>query len=195
MSSKEIHRRQELIDRFVSCFEKLDEMIAFDTDPVALELAVGEPDQYGFRNWRPRKVNTAPTQLEAIYAKLPAPFPPTFEQLVLSYRWAEVDLGTYRLVANPPGPDLSGLGAEICRDEFMWKHLIRNGYVRFGKGPDMDYDPVCFDISSRRKNKDCKIVKLDHEQILCNERIEIVAELAPGFEELMLQTIDRASKL
>lgn len=55
-----------------------------------------------------------------------------------------------------------------------------------------DYDPVCFDISARTKNNDCKIVKIDHEQILCHNRVKKVAELAPTFEQLMLDTIDTA---
>lgn len=192
MNSKEINRRQALIDKYVSAFPKFDEMTVFETDPVAIELAVGEPNKYGFRKWMPKKVDTDSAQLDQIYEKLPARFPPIFEQLVLSYRWAKVDLGTYRLVANPPGPDLKGLLSEVARDEFMWKHLLRAGYIRFGKGPDMDYDPVCFDLSGRRKNKDYRIVKLDHEQILCNERTKIVAELANGFEELITETIQKA---
>ena len=35
---------------------------------------------------------------------------------------------------------------------------------------------------------------IDHERILCKERVRIVAELAPSFEELMLRTIDKAKR-
>ena len=121
-------------------------------------------------------------------------FPPLFERLVLSYRWAEVDLGSYRLVANPPGTGLDALLPEMSKDPIIWNCLLEAGYIQFGKGPDIDYDPVCFDISARTKNNDCKIVKIDHEQILCNNRVETVAELAPTFEQLMLDTIDRANQ-
>ncbi len=62
-------------------------------------------------------------------------------------------------------------------------HPIRKGY-----------DPICFDTSARTENDDYKIVKIAHEQILCNNRVEIVAELAPSFEQLMLDTIDRANR-
>jgi hypothetical protein len=74
----------------------------------------------------------------------------------------------------------------------LWKSLIPAGYVQFGKGPDLDFDPVCFDIKSRTKRKDYRIVKIDHEEILCNYRVKVVAELAPSFEQLVLQTIERA---
>ena len=73
----------------------------------------------------------------------------------------------------------------------LWETLIPNGYIQFGKGSDMDYDPVCFDISSR-KNRDYRIVKIDHEEILCNYRIKVVSEIAPSFRALVLQTIERA---
>jgi hypothetical protein len=111
---------------------------------------------------------------------------------VLSYRWADVDLQSYTLLANPQGTDLLRLFSQISRDPGLWAALIPAGYIRFGRGPDMDYDPVCFDIKSRRKNGDCRVVKIDHEEILCNNRVKVVSELAPGFEELVQKTIQSA---
>ena len=97
------------------------------------------------------------------------------------------------MLANPPSPDLSGLLAEIEKDKGLTEGLIPAGFIKFGKGPDMDYDPVCFDIKSRTKLKDYRIVKIDHEEILCNFRVKVVAELAPSFEQLVLNTIERAN--
>src|ERR1700693_636689 len=57
-------------------------------------------------------------------------------------------------------------------------------------GTDVDYDPVCFDLSSRNKTGDCRIVKIDHEEILCNNRIRVVAELAKSFQQLVENTIE-----
>jgi len=183
-----------LVERFVASFEKLDEMSADEVlDPVAWQLATGEGDQYGFKSWRPIRVHTPLDALEVIYAKLPARFPPLYEQLVLSYRWAEVDLQAYRLLANPPGPNLSGLLQEMSRDSILWNTLLAAGYVRFGKGPDLDYDPLCFDFNHRKKNRECRIVKIDHEQILCHDRVKVIVELAPTFRQLVLNTIDRAN--
>jgi hypothetical protein len=102
-----------------------------------------------------------------------------------------VDLKIYRLLANPPGPDLSGLLLQISRDPGIWASLIPAGYVQFAKGPDMDYDPVCFDIKSRKTTGECRVVKIDHEEILCNNRVKLVAELAPSFRDLVLQTINQ----
>lgn len=185
-----------LVDCFVASFEKLDEMTAMeDIDPTAWELTVGDAHpQFGYKHWRAVRVETPAECLEAVYSKLPARFPPLFERLVLSYRWAEVDLQLFTLLANPLGPDLSRFLVEMSKDNFLWTYLLRSGYVQFGKGSDMDYDPVCFDISSRKRNRDYRIVKIDHEEILCNNRLKVVAELVPSFEQLALQTIDQANK-
>jgi hypothetical protein len=184
----------ELIERFVASFDKLDEMAEFpEIYQLVGQLAVGGPDSYGRVRWRPKKVHTDHSQLEFLLSKLPARFPPLFEELVLSYRWAEVDLKSFRLLPNPPGPDLSGLMKQMSKDPALWENLLSAGYIQFGMGPDMDYDPVCFNIRSRTKDRDYKIVKIDHEEILCNNRVKVVAQLAPSFRRLMLQTIERAA--
>ncbi len=184
----------ELLERFVATFQELDEMTTTEElDPVAWQLGIDEADEYRWKEWRPIKVNTSPSALGPIYAKLPARFPRLYEMLVLSYRWAEVDLGAYRLLANPPGPDLSGLLTSMSYDAALWDALLRTGFVPFGKGPDLDYDRVCFDVKSRRQGSDCRIVKIDHEEILCNNRVKIVGELAPSFVQLVRDTIERAA--
>jgi hypothetical protein len=186
--------RQLLVDRFIASFEKLADLIAFDTDPIAQQLATGDPDQSGFRRWRPIKANTDQQAIDKICAGLAIRFPPLFELLLLSYRWAEVDLRLCTLLANPLGRDLSGFRQQISKDRALWKCLTRDGYVQFGKGPGGDYDAVCFDTRSRTKKGDRRIVKIDHEEILCNDRIKIVSELAPSFEQLMLRTIDQLNQ-
>ena len=156
-----------LLEQFISCFSKHDEMSLFtDLDPIAAQLAIGQADEFGRLRWAPKKVQTDPSALDALYEKLPARFPPLFEELVLNYRWAEIDLGEYRLLPNPLGADLSGLFLQISGDPGIWESLQPGGYIQFGRGPDIDYDPVCFDLSSRKKNGEYEIVKIDHEEIL-----------------------------
>jgi len=184
---------EDLLEQFVSAFGKFAEMAEFvNIHPIVAELAVGEPNEWGQVIWKPSKVKTAREQLDPVYDKLPARFPPLFEHLVLSYRWAEVDLQLCTLLANPPGSDLSRLFEPISKAKELADVLHPAGYIQFAKGPDMDFDPVCFDIKSRKKNGDCRVVKIDHEEILCNNRIKVVADLAPTFEELVRRTIRRA---
>ena len=142
----------------------------------------------------PRQIITPPLALEALYRGLgftghgSTRFPPLYEALLLSYRWAEADLGNYRLLASEPAHDLSLLSA-MRADAFLWATLVPNGYVPFGKGPEGNYDPVCFDFRQRQRNGDCPVVRLDHEAILCQGRIGAVTELAPNFRSLVNKTI------
>jgi hypothetical protein len=184
----------ELLEKFVNSFSKLDQMTvrAQESDPVAWELRSGEVAEYGLSRWRPVKSKTNRALLEPLYANLPARFPPLYEELVLSYRWVTVDLELFRLLANPPSPDLNRLAEVITADDGLQESLVPAGYMQFGQGPDIDYDPVSFDIKSHSKNGDYRIVKIDHEEILCNYRVKVVSEGAPSFYELVLRTIELA---
>ena len=131
--------------------------------------------------------------LSGLYQRLPARFPPLYEQLVLSYRWAEVDLDLVTLLANPLGMDLSGLSEAIFRDPGLAEVLLPNGLLQFGKGGGGHYDPICFDIGARRKQGDTPVVRIDHEEILCNHRIKVTRLIAPTFRALMEAIIARAT--
>jgi hypothetical protein len=188
-------QQDDLLEEFVGTFGKFCELEEYaDIYPIVGELAVGESDELGQTRWRPARVETDTGCLDSLYARLPSRFPPLYERLVLTYRWAEVDLGRYTLLANPPGPDLSRILREISKDPALWDSLTPAGYVQFAKGTNYDYDPVCFDTRERKKNHDYRIVKIDHEEILCNSRIKVVAQLASSFEDLVRQTISESQK-
>ena len=185
----------QLLSRFVASFEKLGDLTTYyELDPNAWALSFGDLDEYEMKQWRPVLCATARSALDDLYSKIPQRFPPLYEELLLTYRWAEVDLEMYRLLANPAGTDLKGIQLEIFRDKCLWKELIPQGYIQFGKGPDVNYDPVCFDTRRRQKDDDCRVVQLDHEAILCDRRIREVAELAPSFRDLVIGTIEVASR-
>ena len=167
-----------LLAEYVATFEKRD-----------------DTDGYGVHHGQPRPITTLPLALEALYQGLGLTgrgftrFPPLYEALLLSYRWAEVDLGSYRLLANEPAEDLSPLLSALRADGHLLATLVPNGYVPFGKGPDINYDPVCFDFRQRQKNGDCPVVRLDQEAILCGGRIGAITELAPNLRSLVISTI------
>ncbi len=133
----------------------------------------------------PQRSRTALTNLY----KLPARFPPLFEALLLNYSWEEIELPGFRLLSNPAGEDLERFESEIFSDDFLSNVLLKNGYVRFGKAPDYNYDPVCFSIRERQKDGDCAVFQLDHEAILCHENISVVTKLAPSFRALIQNLI------
>ena len=104
MSAKE---QYQLIDDFIACFSKFDEMREYKAwDSTVWQLRSGEADKEGKYPWVPLKLLTDPALLDPLYAKLSGRFPALYERLVLTYRWAQVDLGSFRLLPNPPGEDL-----------------------------------------------------------------------------------------
>ena len=152
-------------------------------------------------HWRPKKVLTQTSELAELYAGLQfygfnsTCFPPLYENLILSFHWAQVDLDCYSLLANETGKDFLPLFMTLQKDRGLYDTLLPNGYFKFARGADSNYDPVCFDFRHRQKNGDCRIVRIDHEEILCKRRIEEVEELAPNFLVLMLNTLSRAESL
>jgi hypothetical protein len=146
------NRRAQLLRQVVASWEKLDGLsVEENLGEHASAFSTGEKNKFGATVWRPILQTTGATMLDPLYAKLPARFPPLYEELLLTYRWAEVDLGSYRLFGNPLGTDLLGLLHGISKDKFLSTCLPKNGYIPFGKGPDIDYDPVCFDLSHGKR--------------------------------------------
>jgi hypothetical protein len=71
-----VNEQDLLVEQFVSCFEKLDEMTASkELDPIAWEFVVGKADELDRKKWRAVQVNTDRSYLDPLYAKLPSRFP------------------------------------------------------------------------------------------------------------------------
>jgi hypothetical protein len=112
--------------------------------------------------------------------------------LLLTYRWATVDLDIVSLLANPLSPGLEGFVAGVVKDPHLAEALLPQGLVQFGRPSGGDYDPVCFVTSKRRDGSDCPVVRVDHEEILCNRQVKILDEVARTFRALVEAVIDRA---
>src|SRR5688572_28361582 len=94
-----------LLQRFVQTFELFDDrrigqVIVVDGDVTPL---LGHPwDADGWSEWRPIRAELRPNSLQELYARIPGPLPPLYEQLILSHHWAEIDVGLVRLLGNLP---------------------------------------------------------------------------------------------
>jgi hypothetical protein len=179
----------ELIRRFVATFEQLDDLSCSVSDPPP-DLFVGR-NAYDWPCWRPAIISTPREQLHELYRRVPGPFPALYEELVLNYRWLEVHLETVMLLANPPGPAMDELADEMLGDPVLINTLLPAGFIPFGRVSGGRYDPMCFDLNSRQGD-DCPIVQLEHESILCHDKIGKSWQRFPSFRDLMCATIDLA---
>ena len=83
------------------------------------------------------------------------------------------------------------LSVKLFADKGMSPVLLEKGLVQFGNPYWYNYDPACFDTTRRSKGGECPIVQVDHEEILCNDRVRITAELFPSFREYAEEVVAR----
>lgn len=153
---------------------------------------VAQPDEYTDFDWQIRKVER--TQwIEELESKLPYPFPPSFHSLVSRYAYPDFTVGPLWLLANTGEPLFYEMSDTIQRDVHLSKTLAKHGYLHFARPDTGSYDPVCFDTRRRLKNGEYPIVQVEHEAILCFDRIGDVTEIAPSFLAFVTDVVERAA--
>jgi hypothetical protein len=188
----------ELLREFVDAFAKFDEMFLSSDFPGAdrlpLEMDGGSDDsQWAYPKWKVAAIHTDAAALTELYRQVPGPLPPLYEQLLLSYRWFEVDLtGVVTLLANPPGPGLLHVAGQISKDPALTDVLFPLGMIPFGRADGGSYDPVCFDTRRRSRDGDCPIIRFEHESILCDSQIGDSSLIADSFRSLIEAVVSKA---
>jgi hypothetical protein len=71
------------------------------------------------------------------------------------------------------------LELKLFNDRRMSPALLREGFLQIGQPFLGQYDPICFNCRPPEREK--PILQLDHEEILCNDRITIVKQISPSF--------------
>jgi hypothetical protein len=124
--------------------------------------------------------------LPDVERQFPFRLPPSFRSLIARYTFPLFVAGpiTFYSIGN--------LGSEEYRsaifDAFMWPFLLKEGLVPFARPEDGSYDPVCFNYRDSSRKSEPAVVRVDHEEILCNERLRIVGTLAKSFDALLEET-------
>jgi hypothetical protein len=130
--------------------------------------------------------------------RLPFRLPPTFRSLVSRYLFPSFDAGPIQFYSVGVEEPYTEFRSAVFGDRFMSPFLLKNGYVQFGRPAGGSYDPICFDFTISRRKSEPPVVHIDHEEILCNERIRVIESLSPAFhlfvEDLTrtLQTQERS---
>jgi hypothetical protein len=119
--------------------------------------------------------------IDVLESKLPSRLPTSFRSLVTRYAFASFGIGPLTLFGNTGLDEEDDLNVAIFRDPTMAPALLKNGYIQFARPDTGSYDPICFDARKSAANREFAIVRLDHEQILCNDRIKVVEKVADSF--------------
>ncbi len=176
----------DIISAFVKSFQ-FDQFFTHENPPPD-ELNAGiDPSDWDCVRWQPAKSETSREEIKRIYADLETKFPPLYEQLVLSWRWLDVEIPGVRMFANPPCATIKPLADTIFRDPVLTGHLVVNGYIPFGFDENA-YDPVCFDTTKRHPDGDCPVRKFEHEAMLSFDRIGESWVLWPSCRAMMLDS-------
>jgi hypothetical protein len=168
----------ELVDRFVNAVNASERDLLLERE-VTTSIAERSSLDGRFWTWSIRRFEV--TWIRELESKLGAPFPAPFTSLVSRYIFPSFEVGPLRFFANTPEGVYSSPGElrdALLADTLLFRCLSRHQFVQFARAPGDKYDPVCFDANST-------VVRLDHEAILCEERIHVVETIAPTFPHLL----------
>lgn len=126
--------------------------------------------------------------LPDVERRLPFRLPPSFRSLIARYTFPSFVAGSltfYSVGLADPRPGSCEYRLAIFGDRFMSPFLFNQGLLPFARPEDGSYDPVCFDCRHSKRKLEPAVVRIDHEETLCNERIRVVASLGRGFDVLL----------
>jgi hypothetical protein len=108
-------------------------------------------------------------------------FPVSFRSLYTRYSFPMFDAGNILFFANQGDGGQDELDVAIFNDRYISEALLKSGFIQFARLTGGGYDPICFDARKSVNNREFPIVQLNHEEILCHDRIHLVANIAESF--------------
>ncbi len=118
----------------------------------------------------------------AIEAALPKGLPRSYQSLIRRYSFLTFDLGSVTLFGNTGEDDDSELATHVSpRKGSLQEVLLPAGYIQIGRPDTGNFDAICFDSNVKANNREYPVVRIDHEEILCNWRVKVVEQVWPSF--------------
>jgi hypothetical protein len=175
-----------IVDAFVAAVNVAprESLPSEDLPATCVLSAAGEPDTFDWQIARSDDANW----LAAVEARLPFRLPPTFRSLIARHTFPRFESGpfTFYGVGLPhPESNPDEFRSAIFLDKTMSSFLLTQGLLPFTRPADGSYDPVCFDCRGSRRRSEPAVVRVDHEEVLCNDRLRIVSQLGEGFDALL----------
>lgn len=124
------------------------------------------------------------SRLLAFEEKLPNRLPQSFESLLARYSFPAFDVLGITFFGWDSGASEYIVEASIPKDSLS-ELLIPAGYVQIGRPDTGNFDGICFDLNHPAQDREYRIVRIDHEEILCNWRVRVTGDLWPSFVRLV----------
>jgi hypothetical protein len=138
-----------------------------------------------------QRSDSRPAWFETLEQRLPRRLPVSFSTLLARYRFSPVTIGEIHLFGSCDGASMDDLNVAIFRDRIIATATLEAGFIQFGRPTNESYDPVCFDARHAAKNREYPIVRLDHEEILCRNRIRMRKRIANSFFDVLIRANSR----
>jgi hypothetical protein len=128
------------------------------------------------------------TRLELLEGKLPKRLPQSFGSLLSRYSFPAFDVAAISLFGWERA-SIAYIEEVAAGNDSLSELLIPAGYVQIGQPETGSSDAICFDLNQKCQNRECRIVQVDHEEILCNWRVRVSGEPWPSFIKLVESVI------
>jgi hypothetical protein len=126
-----------------------------------------------------RKEDNA-ARLRDFEQQLPKRLPQSFAAFLATYSFPSFDIAGISLFDWDSDSNAYATEA-AAKSGSLSELLIPAGYVQIGRPDTGDFDAICFDLNLRKQKREYRIVRIGHEDILCNSRVWVSAELWPSF--------------
>ena len=124
------------------------------------------------------------SRLRDLEEKLPKRLPESFASLLSRYSFPAFDVLGISFFAWDSDSSAYIIEASVPKNSLS-EFLIPAGYVQIGRPDRVNFDAICFDLNSYRQDREYRLVRIDHEDILVNFKVRVIAELWPSFVELI----------
>jgi hypothetical protein len=132
----------------------------------------------------------APRWVTEVESALPKGLPRSYQSLIRRYSFPAFELDGVMLFGNTESGNESDLASHVRPDKgTLQEVLLPAGYVQIGRPDTGDFDAICFDTNVKVNNREYPVVRIDHEQILCNWRITVVEQVWLSFYSIVAKTL------
>ena len=131
----------------------------------------------------PIRAEDGASRLAQLEAKLTKRLPTSFGSILSQYSFPSFDDCWHHVVWWESSNNQ--YIAEASATKGGLSELLRPaGYFQIGRLDTGDFDAICFDMNKSKKNREYPLVRISHEDILCNWCVTVIGELWPSFRNL-----------